>query len=108
MDREPGLGLGKRAGTGVVAVPPRTEPAPVPRKVAIEVNAVRVLARARGDTVGVECRDDPEICARRRLRRGQSISDADALWLVAVNASDDEHLAHLVRVADLEDGNGTM
>ena len=69
---------------------PRDPRLPLRRReeVAVEVDAVRVRAAARGEAVRVELMDEPEVGARPGAL--EQPRDLDPLALVAVDAADDE------------------
>src|SRR5439155_10504107 len=76
------------------------EVAPVPGKVAVEVDATAVLPRVRGDAVRVEDGDDPECDPGPRLHALERARDRDPSRLVAVDAADDEDPVRRRRIAD--------
>jgi len=95
--RDARLALGQRVRPRRVDAADRP---PVPREVPVQVDPVRVAARAGGDAVGVEVGDDPEVDAawREPLQRPR---DRRPRGLVAVDRADDEH-ARSGPVADLD------
>ena len=97
-----GFGLGERPRPRVLLRAARAERLPAPREVAVEVDAVRVLAGACGLAVGIDRRDHPEIDPALRTHCDKALDDRHAGRLVAVDAADDDRLAGRVRVAELE------
>ena len=77
----------------------------MPRKVAVEVDSVRVAAGSGGGAVRVEVGNDPEVGLGRPPGRDESLGDRDAGALVAVDAADDKRLALRVGVAGLHSGD---
>jgi hypothetical protein len=100
--RQPRLGLGQRPGARVLLVAGPSSRPPLPGEVAVDVDAVGILARASGDAVGVEVVDHPQIDPGDRAGVAQRAGDRDAGRLVAVNAPDDEDGGLRVRRPDLD------
>src|SRR5207237_8946084 len=83
--RKAALRLGQRPRARVVDAAERP---PGPREVAVEIDAVRVLARVRRVPVGIQVLDHPEIHARGRPQLLERAGDGDPRSLVAVDAAD--------------------
>src|SRR5260221_5834545 len=77
-----------------------TEPAPAPGEVAVQVDAVGVLASARGDAVGIEVFDHPQQGLLRSRPGLETAGDGRSRPLVPVEATDDEKPPAGVRVAE--------
>ena len=73
---------------------------PSEREVAIEIYVVSVLPGACGDTVGIEIADDPDRRSSWRWPGGEPICDSNLRRFVAVDASNDEHWAGGVGIAE--------
>ena len=85
------LGLGGRARPGVVAVERLPAAAPAAREVAVEVDAVHVLARAAREPVGVDRADRPDLHALGRRDPPQPPDHGEAGRLGAVDRARGEH-----------------
>ena len=86
---DPRLTLRERIRTGVVGIPGAAAAAPLQRPVGVQIDATAVLARATGEPVRVQVRDEPQIEARPTpLKR---TNDRDAGTLVPMNAADHQH-----------------
>ena len=84
----PALRLGERSRArieGAAERPPR------PREVAVEVDAVRVLASAARVPVRIEVLDQPEVVTGRWSQAFERLDDREARAFVAVDAADHEH-----------------
>ena len=86
----PVLRLRHRPRSRVVAVPGDAVVHPGGRPVAVQVDAVRVLARARGEPVRVDGRHEPEVDVRRQRQPPQLRDHRQAGGLAAVDHADDE------------------
>jgi len=96
-----GLRLGEGFRPGVIGRAGTAEVLPEAREVSVQVDAVRVLARPRRETVRVERRDEPEVGLRMHaLERSH---DRDPGGLVAVNGTYDEDARS--RTRDVHDGD---
>ena len=98
---DPALGLGQRGWPGIEEA---TEWTPAPGEIAVQINAMRVPARASDQPIRVDHWDDPEIDAGRRglleLPR-----DRDACSFVSVDAADHEFALATIRVSNLIGNN---
>ncbi len=83
------LGLGRRAGARLVDA---VLVLPAVREVAVEIDAVGVVARARRGAVGVRVRHEPERGAARRARAAEPLDHRPARLLVAVDGAHHEQL----------------
>ena len=88
----PGLRLRRRPRAGLVAA---VEVGPAVGEVAVEVDAVGVLAGAAGEPVGVVGRDHPQVDAADRPAVAQRQQDLPGVPLVAVHGRDQQHLRRL-------------
>lgn len=97
------LGLGERPWAGVVQRSRRPDEAAADRAVAVQVDAVRVDARVPADAIGIEVAHENQLDARRRRPAPEDVHHGPASGLVAVDASDDEHLARRGGIAAAHD-----
>src|SRR6185312_12787051 len=97
VDR-PGLRFGQGRWTGIEGSEERS---PMPRRVAVQIDAVSILTSVRGATVRVELIDYPEQHSGWRRGRHQSPGDRLARRLVAVDTADREKAPTRRRVAHL-------
>ena len=84
------LGFGQRARAGVIG--PAGQRPPAVGEVAVEVDAVGVLARVGGAAVGVELVHQPEGHAARSGGTAECPGHSLARGLVPVDAADDQDL----------------
>src|SRR2546430_6376752 len=84
--RDPRLALRQGVRAGVVG--PEQRP-PAPGEVAVQVDAVGILARVSSDSVRIQVGDDPEIEIAGRAPLEQP-RDRTPARLVAVDATDDQ------------------
>src|SRR6266540_3411922 len=95
------LGLGERVGPRVVAARRRNASLPPVGEVAVEVDAVGVLASVGGDAIRVDRLDDPEIdAAGVAVVVPQDVHDLVTLGLVTVDRADGQPRALRLGIAD--------
>ncbi len=99
------LGLRQAARARVFRIAAAAGAAPSARKVPVEVDAPRVLARAARRAVRVEVADHPQLGAGGSGGRHEAPGDRLARRLVAVDGADHEHLARRRGVADARGGD---
>src|SRR2546423_3379835 len=100
--RDPRFRLGSRSRTRVLRITGHVPRTPVPRKVPVEVDSVRIVTRTLGGTVRIQAIHDPEPLAGWWFRPDQPAHDRDAGCLRSMDTADHEHGARRRGIARLD------